>query len=417
MNGLFRSISGLAAITIILTSCLKDDNPNEAANQQLYEVMDQYYLWFDQMPSVTPKNYSTPVDLLEALKYKQLDRWSYITTRQQLEAYYEEGSYVGFGFGSAFDQSGNLWITYTFANSPLRPLGIGRGWRIELIDGFQPTAQNVGNLFGPATVGLTRYFEFRGPNNELVSHTITKRNVTMNTVLMDSVYTIGANKVGYLVLKGFIVPTKAELNDVFARFGASGVNEIIVDLRYNGGGRMDVANHFAGLIAGNIANNQVLTKLINNSKNQGLNTSDTIKVKPNSLTFNRAVFITTSNSASASESLINGLKPYMAVSIVGSRTHGKPVGMYSFVSPSYEWAFVPICFSITNALNEGNYFDGIPVNIAANDDIARDFGDINESSLNAALGVFGAKPTVAKVSSNTPEYHTKRGLAQEIDAW
>ncbi len=409
----------LFAASILFTSCLgKNDNPNEFANEQFYAVMDQYYLWYNYMPGVNPKNYRDPADLLEALRYNQLDRWSYITTKQQLQAYFEEGVYIGFGFGSAFDQSGNLWITYIFNNSPLSNYNIKRGWRIRRIDGTVPTPQNIGNLFGPPVTDYSCNFEFVSPTNEVLLVTFSKKSITMNTVLRDSVYDFGSSKIGYFVLKGFILPTIDELNAVFQKFKTQNVNDVIVDLRYNGGGRMNVANHLGGLIAGNIANNQVFTKLVNNDKNQVLNFNDTIKTKPASLTgINRIVFITTSGSASASESLINGLKPYMNVITVGSKTHGKPVGMYSFTSNSFDWAFVPICFFINNSLNQGYYFDGIPVNFNAADDITTDFGVLSESSLNSALGALGAVAPKIMETNIRANYHPKFGLEQEIDAW
>src|SRR5690554_1398328 len=96
--------------------------------------------------------------------------------------------------------------------------------------------------------------------------------------------------------------------------------------------------------------------------------------KSNSLDLSRVVFITTGNSASASELLINGLFPYMEVTLVGQDTYGKPVGMYIFTSESFDWAFVPICFKILNANNEGDYYDGIPVDIPANDGVSYPFG-------------------------------------------
>lgn len=408
-------------IVVAFASCKEEDeeNPNSFANVQLYSAMDYYYLWYEHLPNVNPELFNSPVELLEALRYQPLDRWSYITTKEELNAYYEEGAYVGFGFSSAFDQQGNLWITYIFKESPLKALGIGRGWIITAVNGVQPTTLNYNSLFGASTVGISKTFDFRGPNQELRTHVITKKNIEMNTVLMDSIYTIDNTKVGYFVFKGFINPSIAELDQVFAEFKSEGVTEVIVDLRYNGGGLLNVANHLGGLLAGNIANNQTFTKLVHNNKNRNLDTYDSLKIKTNSITLNQVVFITTEGSASASESLINGLKPYMEVQIVGTKTHGKPVGMHtlSIDDDSFKWVFVPICFYVKNADDEGDYFDGIPVNIAATDDIAYDFGNTNESSLNKALGFFGFSATTKKATTTQPIYHKKHGLAQEIDAW
>jgi len=118
----------IAAIFFQIVSCDKEeDNPNLEANEYLYEFMKYWYLWYDQMPTVDPEDYPSPVELLEDLRYQPFDKWSYITTKQQLQSYYDEGTYVGFGYGSAFDQNNTLWITFIFRNSPLTEFGVGRG--------------------------------------------------------------------------------------------------------------------------------------------------------------------------------------------------------------------------------------------------------------------------------------------------
>ena len=94
------------------------------ANKDLMSIMDDYYLWYDKMPSVKYENYYSPNELLEALRYRELDKWSYITTRQEIEAYYDDAQFIGFGIGMAFDQNGKLWITFIFDDSPLRKHGV-----------------------------------------------------------------------------------------------------------------------------------------------------------------------------------------------------------------------------------------------------------------------------------------------------
>lgn len=410
----------ILVFTLFFVSCDKeDDNPNLKANEYLLAFMDYWYLWYNQMPSVKAENYQSPVELLEALRYQPLDKWSYITTKQQLQAYYEEGTYVGFGFGSAFDQNNSLWITFVFNNSPLVEFGIDRGWRILSINGTTPTPQNVNELMGPASVGVERTFTFGGPNGEQLTRPVAKGLIAMNSVLMDSVYTFGSQKIGYFVFKSFIGPSVSELNDVFSRFQLEGVNELIVDLRYNTGGSLGVSTHLAGLIGGVIANSQVFTTLVHNEKRLDKNTSYYIESKSNSIYFNRVVFITTGSSASASEVLINGLKPHMGVTLVGSKTYGKPVGMYAVDYDEFDWAFVPICFKVVNALNEGDFYSGIPVNFPYADGVAYPFGDLNEYSLYGAIGYLTG--SVAKAQTVEPEkelnYPDLVGLQGDIGAW
>lgn len=250
-------------VLFMLAGCEKDDPDTDMiATEQLFEVMNDYYLWYDKMPEVKYQNYPTPVELLEALRYKQLDRWSYITTKQEIEAYYNQAQYKGYGIGMGFDQQNNLWITYIFKNSPLASFGADRGWRIAKINNTVVTPENANELLGLPSAEFT-LINLEG--NQVIA-SVAKSEITMNTVLMDSIYDSSVGKVGYFVLKGFVGPTIDELNDIFDDFLAQGVSELIVDLRYNGGGSVETAAHLANLIAGKTANKQVLGRYVHNDK-------------------------------------------------------------------------------------------------------------------------------------------------------
>jgi len=238
---------------------------------------------------------------------------------------------------------------------------------------------------------------------------------------MDSVYTISSKKIGYMVFNSFINPSVAELDQCFTKFKNSNVNELIVDLRYNGGGSVDVSKKLADLIGGTAANGGVYATYKHNNKHSELNKSINFQTYSNSLSLSRVLFITTHGTASASELVINGLKPFMPVFLIGSTTHGKPVGMYTFTYKEFDWAFVPICFSMKNANNVGDYFDGLSVDVAAVDDYTLPFGDYNESSFAAALGYLGVTPAKSIRTKSTPILNSKlvtgKGLYEEIGAW
>lgn len=395
-----------------LAGCKKEVPVN--ANQELMNVMDSYYLWYDKMPTVNFNNYPSPVELLEALTYKEIDRWSYITTKQEIEAYYDNAEYIGYGVGLGFDAQEDLRIIFVFENSPMRTFGVERGWRISAINGNLPTVDNINNLLAQGSASFT----FVDHNDQTHTHTVAKRTMQMNTVLMDTTYTTGAGTVGYFVLKGFVGPTVDELNATFSRFVTKGVTELIVDLRYNGGGLIQTAIHLANLVAGKVAAGQVLGTYVHNDKHTADNKTFSISELTNSLALTSVVFITTGNSASASELVINGLFPYLDVTLVGTKTYGKPVGMYTFTSPSFDWAFVPICFKVLNANNEGEYYEGIPVDIQASDGINYPFGDLREASLAAAMAfIEGGKTTSGGVITEKVSYPALRGLKEEIGAW
>ncbi|MGB4329465.1 MAG: hypothetical protein WBJ36_11330, partial [Tenuifilum sp.] len=125
---------GLAAFT----SC-EDDEQKVNVNKEVYNLMKDWYYWYDQLPNVDPNSYPDPVELVKAIRVNPPDRWSYVTTKQELDAYYKQAAYIGFGFGSAFTADNKLIITFVFNTSPLYANGIGRGWEIVSIDGQTPT--------------------------------------------------------------------------------------------------------------------------------------------------------------------------------------------------------------------------------------------------------------------------------------
>lgn len=417
----WHKILSLAVVAaMILSSCDNEDEQKVNVNQEVYNLMDDMYYWYDQMPEVDPNAYKDPVELVNALRVYPPDRWSYVTTKAEFDAYYNQGAYVGFGFGSGFSANNELYITFVFKNSPLAAMGIDRGWQIISIDGQTPTSENFSSLIGPSEVGVSKKFLFKSPEGSTMEQIFTKSQIEMNSVLMDSIYTTGTFRVGYFVLESFIGPTEAELTGLFSKFKEEGINELVVDLRYNGGGEVGVAKYLASLIAGSSAFGKVFGTYYHNDKHQGDNSSITFTYEDNSIPLNRVVFITTSGTASASELVINGLKPHIEVSLVGSKTHGKPVGMYSFEfrDPSIDWVIVPICFSIRNSNNEGDYFDGIPVDVSAADDITHPFGSMDEESLNAAFTHLGvnAKGYIRKAAVGVQPFVGK-GLQGEIGAW
>ena len=166
---------------------------------------------------------------------------------------------------------------------------------------------------------------------------------------------------------------------------AAGATELVLDLRYNGGGLVDVAVHLASLIGGARISGQVMINWTHNDKvGPILNKVTRFNETPEqTLNLQRLVVITTRSSASASELIINSLRPYMPVTVIGDTTYGKPVGQYGF--NFCEKVLVPVAFSLKNANNEGDFFDGIPADCAAPDDITHQLGDPAEASYAEAL--------------------------------
>jgi hypothetical protein len=173
------------------------------------------------------------------------------------------------------------------------------------------------------------------------------------------------------------------LNNLFAFFVANQAKELIIDLRYNHGGQGNIAFVLANLVAPKESEGRVFTRIINNQKNSLLNYSLFFQPSNNNLGIKRVFFITSPETASASEALINSLKAVMEVKLIGSRTHGKPFGFFSI--PVVDNYILPIAFKNVNADGYGDYYDGLPVDMEIEDDLTHDFGDVEESCLKTAL--------------------------------
>ncbi|MCK5170445.1 MAG: hypothetical protein KAQ75_11255 [Bacteroidales bacterium] len=372
---------------IFINSCEKEKiyPSDQDTVSELYSLMNQWYYWKDSISDVDPDDYTNPNDLLEAMRFEPRDKWSYITTKAEHLQYYEEGTYVGYGFGYAPDSDGNVRITFLFDDSDLNDFGIQRGWIIKKINGnIIDENSNLSDLLGANEIGVSNTMEFESPTSEIVSETFLKKLVTMNTVGNASIIEEGTNKVGYFVFKSFIGPSKDELTSLFIDFKAEGVNELVIDLRYNGGGRMDVVTHLAGLIIPDNVNGELFVKYLHNSDRSDQDYSANFEQDPNSLELNKVYFIAGKGSASASEVIINSLDPYIDAYIVGDDTYGKPVGMYSFSSNISDLVYAPISFKLVNALDYGGYYDGLKADSYVEDDISINFG-IGEAILDEVL--------------------------------
>jgi carboxyl-terminal processing protease len=230
-----------------------------------------------------------------------------------------------------------------------------------------------------------------------VTYSSTKKDMIINSVTAATVLDLTSGKTGYLCFETFIEPSEAELNEAFAGFKANDITDLIIDLRYNGGGYMDIAQQLSSLVLEKADTTKVCYKLKYNSTISAEWDESYNFVKTESaLGLDRVVFITTRNSASASEVVINSMEPYIQVYLVGDTTHGKPAGMnlwgYPFPrtstsQPDYKYVFAPITFEYVNSIDYGGFYEGMEPDVKAIDDITHDFGDPEEASLKAAIAI------------------------------
>ena len=386
------------------------------------DVLRQYYYWYKQLPDPDPSGFSSPEAYLEAVRYKPLDTtYSYITSKASSDAFYSDSQYIGFGL--AYRQTGDLEmrVTQVFPGSPMADAGLDRGHYLVSIGGkaigdLIQTGE-IATIFGPDQIGYSTTISWRAGSGPVQSASVTKRLVTIPTVSQTAVYNVGSSRVGYVHFRNFVQPSVDALTSAFQQLKDQGATDVVIDLRYNGGGLLTVAQHLASLIAGAPLVGKTFVQLTLNDKQSSQNTTYSFQSKPQALAVPRLVVIATRASASASETIINGLRPYMDVKVVGDTTYGKPVGQYNF--DFCDKVLYPVVFAVTNANGQADYFGGIPADCAAADDVDHALADAREASLAEALNVLRTGRCSGQAAAAQARIEGLRARVREIplDGW
>jgi carboxyl-terminal processing protease len=387
---IYRSIIKIlivpAVIIIFFQACSKEDiNETLLVNNEIYKVMKSLYLWYEYLPDVDPGNFDDPYEFMEYLRYKQLDRWSLVMDKEEYNQYFEEGEMIGHGMLLGEDSTGRIRICFVYRSTQAFNEGVRRSWIVEAINDVAVTPDNFSELIGPKEAGINNKFSFINAEGEPVTLNLTKEILDITPVLHQEILNINNKLIGYIVFQDFIDAALPEIDDAFTEFRNSNIDELIIDLRYNGGGSLSVAEYIAGWIAGTTSSDKAFIKLLFNDKHPELDTIVNVPYKENGFDLDRIFFIGTNSTASASELLINGLEPLMDVSLIGDNTYGKPVGMLAMPFINYDYVILPVCFRFTNANDEGDFYDGLVPDSYADDDITKDFGDPEEECLEATL--------------------------------
>ncbi|BCS31950.1 peptidase S41 [Luteitalea sp. TBR-22] len=400
--------AALVAVLLPASSVVAQNLANcstSSQNRYVYDVMRDIYLWDTELPTVNPASFGSPEALLEAVRYRPLDSYfSYVTSRAASNAFYSESQFVGFGFGNAYDGLG-LRILQVFPDSPAAETGMRRGDRITTISGQSVAAlaatNQLGQALGPSTEGYRITFRYERPDGSVVDSEMTKRPVTIPTVSELSVVDVDGKRIGYMLFRNFVTPSRDALDSAFNALRDVGATELVLDLRYNGGGLVTIAQHLGSLIGGSRTEGQIFVQYVHNARNTSYNRNLDFEARPNALNLQRLVVITSDATASASESIINSLRPFIPVVTVGTATYGKPVGQYTV--EFCDKALFPVSFSVKNARGEGDYFGGIPADCQAPDDADHQLGDPAEASLAEALTVMRTGRCSAPPVAAAPE--------------
>jgi C-terminal processing protease CtpA/Prc len=350
-------------------------------------TLREFYFWYRELPDPNTALFPSPEAYLDAVRYRPLDTsFSFITTEAASDAFYSDSQFIGYGIGLRVEGQ-EMRVTEVYPDSPGSEAGLRRGYRIVAINGV-PMADLIarGEMYaalGPGQIGFTVNVRIRDKDGAETDATMTKRLVTIPTVSETRVFDLDGTKVGYILFRNFVEPSVAALDAAFEQLRAEGATELVLDLRYNSGGLVSVGQHLGGLIGGTPTAEQTFVRFVHNDKNAFRDMSLLFPSLLSSLNLSRVVVIATRFSASASEMVINSLRPFMGVTVVGDSTYGKPVGQYGFRFCGK--ILFPVAFTARNARNEGDYFGGIPADCPAPDDLEHELGDGAEASLAEGL--------------------------------
>jgi C-terminal processing protease CtpA/Prc len=399
------------------SSSAPDACPPEYEKQVVASTAASWYLYPELLAQVDPTAYPDSSALLRALVAPAVaagkDRgWSYVTSTAQQQQYYGEGNAVGFGVGLLVRSGTRLFVSLVYPASGAALAGFVRGDEILEVGDSEATLTPVSGLIsagtlsqalGPPEPGVTRTFRvapLASPASPVL-RSVTKGVYSLSPVAFVGTVPAGTaglvRPVGVVVLNAFLTTAETGLRSAFAAFQADGITDLVVDLRYNGGGLLSTAGLLSNLLGGGLSG-QTMYDLVDNPAHADLDARASFSPQPQSVPAVRVAFITTRASASASELVANAMEPYLApaggpanIALVGTRTYGKPVGQRGFNLTECQKVLYLVAFSVANADGEGSYFSGLPdvgfdgPLCDAADDLEHAQGTVGEASTAAAL--------------------------------
>jgi carboxyl-terminal processing protease len=400
-------------VILIATACKKDNNKseyptgsNENINTWVLDSLKRYYYWNETLPS-KPNTSVVPKDFFTSIR-NPADRFSYLILPNDPSTYPANNRNFGFDYSAIMEQSTGQVIgivKLVLKDSPASRAGLKRGDYIRKINGQQLTEANAVSLQQEILKGsrfLLGLAEFTGGTWTDTRSVEVSSGVILDQRESSKIIENSGRKIGYLYFQDFNPGLASSLNAVFANFKASGISDLILDLRYNGGGQVAEAAGLCVLIAGLSYDKPFIT--YKGNKNGGTRTESigsaatfdaTLNFNTllqNNLGLTKIYILGTGATASASEVMINNLKPYIQVILIGEKTRGKDDASFKIFDDRkpklVEWEMHPIIYKLFNAAGNGAYSTGIIPDIGVNELESLPllpFGDVNDPLLNAAL--------------------------------
>ncbi|MBL7842514.1 MAG: peptidase [Cyclobacteriaceae bacterium] len=435
MKNLMRAcnyfFSALILVSLIALQACKDKDSVEAdksnVNRWIYDNMEFWYYWNTQIPS-NPNRKLEPPDFFASLLVAE-DKFSWIQDDYEelikslqgitKEAGYEYKLYRKQGTNDVFMQ-----VMYIKPGSPASSVDLLRGDIIEKVNGIQMTLDNYRSVIELISENHTiSYKRYNGSSfQDKPNLTLTTVEFSENPNFYHTIYNIEGRKIGYFIYNFFANGPSGtsqiyntEMDQIFTGFQTSGITDLIIDLRFNSGGTESATVNLASLVAKGIDNNSIFTKREYNDQVEDaivkeptlgpgfLVSKFVIKTQNVGASLSKVYILTGSRTASASELLINGLKPFMEVKIVGDTTVGKNMGSITITdddNKKNKWGMQPIIVKSYNSLDQSDYSNGFKPDIADkdNDLVLLPLGNVEERLLNLALEDIVGAPVGGRIS-------------------
>ena len=346
-----------------------------AINEWAYRNMQDYYIFADSLPVIDPSTYASANDLVRDIR---LEPYSGVSNAAARNAFFEAGSVFSTGFVARFDENDDARLLWVDENSPLGRTAVARRGDISLgVNGVLwadvPDGFVAGLLGDEENPGTIEYNLIDGVTGQPKDVTVSPARYSIDSVLYVGYFVHPQldGTIGYIVFNDFIAPAEDELNDAFQELIDNNVTELVLDLRYNPGGFTFIARRLAAQIAGSDLAGNPLVRYQHNNRYRNLDEQRFFEPATPELNLDRVVVLTTAETASSSELVINSLRPYIDVVVVGERTEGK-----GFISRSNEYCGVSLSamHAVGVNANEVSVTGGIVPNCHATDDTSRDFG-------------------------------------------
>lgn len=430
----------LFLLLTLFSGCVKEDIEDYDAKNYVKGMINSIYYWCGSTPENVDMNHCDIYDYYESSLYSG-DKWSWMTSYEEwIES--ETGVYLSYGvsISQPIEYYGDysIRVRYVHPNSPLALQNVSRGWTLTHLNDV-PVMDLVRNgTFNEVYGQSSNKFTFLDNNG--AEHTFTANAATISTksYICKDIFTSEDYKglpysVGYFNYLSFNKNMVSDISSVLGEFSSAGVKDLILDLRYNGGGNTKALEVLANYLAPSSADGAVLAKTEHNSRYSGYDASTFIQRDANALNLSRLFIITGAGSASASEVLINGMKPLFGeanIIQVGDTTYGKPNGMYVFPFPegsdddyygSADYIFYPICFFTANSKGEQIDVSGmLPTNYRP-DDLFHDWG-AGEDLTSACLyyitnGTFPELPAISKAQGPSNAGSLKINTEEDSPNW